>query len=463
MDNFLLESVLLSEFTFGFELEACVDPNTIRIKVPNRKWENDLDEFELNDNRLYVYFDKPDLFKKLKKEFSKTFGNDINIIHDDSLNANGFEFPSPTMNITPLNIKKTINFLSSLKKSKFKIHTDDKCGFHIHLSLPTLTLEDCIWLVCHLSLNEEMINELTSLKIENGKIIDFYNPKYTDIKYLKELKKSIEDSDYQKIIDILNDGNEKHRILRIHPQGTLEWRGPRNFLNSENIQDIKLFFNKIIKITKWISLTLENKDILGINKSTFFNILKSYNEDIIMYDFKKNNKSIEKFINNPKLLSKISSISFKKASSLIDDLYHYDNYKKFNNLLTDIKYIKLNPNILASILIYEPIFYKYCVQNLPINELFSSGYKGPISTIISELKFNDKEIIQLFDDFKYKMSDFLQILFQSLSRTNGNYNPFTSKVLNHLAKSENQSLDSFLKVWSHYIPVKKIKITTTLI
>ena len=56
------------------------------------------------------------------------------------------------------------------------------------------------------------------------------------------------------------------------------------------------------------------------------------------------------------------------------------------------------------------------------------------------------------------MSDFLQILLQSMNRTNGQYNPFTYKVLNYLAKSEKQDLDSFLKVWNHYIPVQKTNI-----
>ena len=36
---------------------------------------------------------------------------------------------------------------------------------------------------------------------------------------------------------------EKMRLLRNHPQGTIEWRGPRNFLNKQNVNDIKTFFN----------------------------------------------------------------------------------------------------------------------------------------------------------------------------------------------------------------------------
>lgn len=58
----------------------------------------------------------------------------------------------------------------------------------------------------------------------------------------------------------------KMRLIRNHPQGTLEWRGPRNFLNKPDIEVIKRFFMKLYKFAKWISDTLDKKEINGYDK-----------------------------------------------------------------------------------------------------------------------------------------------------------------------------------------------------
>ena len=58
----------MSEFTFGFELEAYVDPYKIPLKN-NEKWEN-IKHFPTN--KVITYIDKPSLFKNLEYFFKKS-------------------------------------------------------------------------------------------------------------------------------------------------------------------------------------------------------------------------------------------------------------------------------------------------------------------------------------------------------------------------------------------------------
>ena len=103
MTKKLLETILTSEFTFGFEFEAYVDEETLKKYSDDPDYDADDDESPLYDTDI--------MFNDLKDIFSEYFGNDINIVHDGSLNDGGFEFPTPPMSLTPKNIQHCIKFL----------------------------------------------------------------------------------------------------------------------------------------------------------------------------------------------------------------------------------------------------------------------------------------------------------------------------------------------------------------
>ena len=103
--NILLEQLLMSEFTFGFELEAYVDPYKIPLKN-NEKWEN-IKHFPTN--KVITYIDKPSLFKNLEYFFKSNFfgiNSNLTVEEDNSLKYNGFEMQS---------------LLIQIKKQKFDI------------------------------------------------------------------------------------------------------------------------------------------------------------------------------------------------------------------------------------------------------------------------------------------------------------------------------------------------------
>ena len=57
-----------------------------------------------------------------------------------------------------------------------------------------------------------------------------------------EITKAIKEKNYTRVLRALSD--DKYRLFRIHPYGTIEWRGPRNFLDSNDFKIIKDFYKK---------------------------------------------------------------------------------------------------------------------------------------------------------------------------------------------------------------------------
>ena len=190
-----------------------------------------------------------------------------------------------------------------------------------------------------------------------------------------------------------------------------------------------------------------------MDKSVFLKMLLNINPYLLNIGFnEKTEMYIDKFIQNPLSLTKITDIPMKKAQQIIDGIYQYfSNAKKFNKFLIPIRYNKLNKNILTNILIYEPLFYKYCVQPLPINEIMRYGYKGLISTIIEHLNFNDDKLIELYKSYNFKMEDFLIILNNAYQSSQGQYNPYTENLISKLANEINIPTNKFKELYDFYI------------
>jgi len=263
-------------------------------------------------------------------------------IDDDSDDERTYEWRSPVFALTPFNLQKIIRFLA-LGIDKGMINTNQSCGFHVHIGFPNqyTRSEDMFWILLQMVTRNEaekfkeilefkgiqfyggtyvgkkrfenMINNLEDLSYElkdkkffmdtEGKQIKDDLGAY-DVDVEKEAYKSykeeylIEARRYKKQIDkreltlwntnSVNNfiryfySDDKYNIFRQHPQGTLEWRGPRRFLDRRDVGIIKEFFlRKLYPFIKWINDMLDEQtlDIGGVtlSRDTFNKILITHN------------------------------------------------------------------------------------------------------------------------------------------------------------------------------------------
>lgn len=377
----LLETLLKSEFKFGFELEAYVGEDALEDYDPTssyRHWEesrldNDYEENNEDDENQEIYLDDTDyeeednidyddLYSDLAEEFSKTFGDSVGVEGDGSLSSGGFEFPSPVMNLTPLNIKKCIEFLDGLKDSSFHIYTDESCGFHTHISFPKMSDEDMVWVVCHMAIDKQLQEELTSFKTTAGEEFDFFGG-YATTDFFDGINSAFQKQDWSKLSEWLT--TDKYRVVRLHPQGTLEWRGPRNFLNRRNKQIIKEFFIKLSNLVLKIAKIMDKKDIEGISRQNFFQLVKvpdlTYASRNMVFP---SNKQIEAIMKNPLILTKVNWLSpWKDTLETIKERME-ENGSSFENFLVPLRYKEFRYwGILADIISLSPSFINYTDTN----------------------------------------------------------------------------------------------------
>jgi hypothetical protein len=233
--DILKEKFLISEFKFGFELEAFYKNAS-------------------NSSKEDAYRDIISLVSDYYTDLGRIEG-DASLKADD-IDDTPFEWASPVMNFTPHNVKNTIDFLSRLGGKG--IYTNSSCGFHVHLSFPYISEQDLAWILCHLSLSPDMANKITKFKNYS-----FYNNLHANPGFLIKIANALVDQDWMSLQDLFN--NEKYRLFRIHPQGTLEWRGPRDFLSDNNRETIVDFFKLLRDFVVWIAnmLSLDSIDIGG--------------------------------------------------------------------------------------------------------------------------------------------------------------------------------------------------------
>lgn len=218
------QHLMLSEFKFGFELEA--------VFVTD----NDYDAEDIVENIIREKFPLQDP------------ETDLDIHEDGSItpinDGYPFEWASPVMSFTPSNILSCSKFLAELNDND--IFTNDSCGFHVHLSFKHLIEKDLIWFLCHLAANPAMADKVT--KFEGH---CFYDWEYADHEFLVDIAEALVDSNFSLLREIFT--GDKYRIFRIHPQGTLEWRGPRGFLDKPCYQKNLKFFRLLRDLLTWLN------------------------------------------------------------------------------------------------------------------------------------------------------------------------------------------------------------------
>jgi len=224
--QYLIERLLVSEFRFGFELEALYEKS---------KYKNVLSYMKL-------YY--PDL--KIDKDSSLT---------GDSKHGT-FEMKSPILTPNIKEFDKLEKFLLNLHNNY--ISTNETCGFHIHISFPNYNLDDVLWILCNIAITPKYSNTIKFFET-----YDFISV-YSNDRLLEELKTAIKNKYIKKIKSTFDHlKGQKYNILNPSEHDTIEWRGPRNFLETKNINVIKDFIKRIHEVLMIFSKSLDNNVING--------------------------------------------------------------------------------------------------------------------------------------------------------------------------------------------------------
>ncbi len=235
------------EYVFGYELEALIVATDPELEAYARAGHG-----SMSHDRAYAL---------VAKIFGDKLGLDGKVVYDASVGIHGgapdwvssqarqkiispyqimpFEFKSVEEPMTYGNLSKVMRSLDRLKE--VGVFTNKSCGFHVHLSWPNMTAEDTFWVVMQFALDPD--SQRFFVPVINGKEMKFTSDKYADLSVVHALRAAaayISAGDgwdrKMEIGTFMNSAshlfsNQKKRVLRIHPQGTMEWRGPRGFLD----------------------------------------------------------------------------------------------------------------------------------------------------------------------------------------------------------------------------------------
>lgn len=284
-----LEKILLSEFTFAFEFETYVNIDFLPYNYENEK---DTPYIDLARAALKKYMDK--MFSN-----AETIGKNEGYVSlegsldEDSKYGTGLEWSSPIFKFSPKNVLYVLKQLQTVKESK-AFHINEDCSLHIHVGFPEYeTSKDkelnLLWILLNIAVSAALDDDKNILnKISSYKDLKLYDSVYAPRDYLFDMANKIyayaRQNDKDKLIDFLQNyfSVNKLKLIRLHPQGTLEWRGPRGFLNYDQSVDlIREFFIKVLyPFMNWIGKIVDTEiiEIEGITISK-----KEIYEKIVKY------------------------------------------------------------------------------------------------------------------------------------------------------------------------------------
>ena len=388
MTEVLLEKYLASQFKFGFELEAFLNQG-------RTDYRDEWDDGDETNVRSY-----------LKVLMAYTFGLSNEVMDlklDGSLRPSdeddyAFEWATPVMDFTPTNLDKCIKGLDKLVNKK-GIYTNDSCGFHVHLSFPDLSDKDLIWIISQLSIDTKIIDDLLDFHGMN-----FVDDEYASIDSLDYIGHMIKQEKYHMISRHFT--TEKYNAFRIHPQGTLEWRGPRNFLNTRDVKLIKDFFKLLHRFVRWISDAISATSINGVSKENFFQMVfgDKYSKDSSIIDNIRSTKS-------RKTMDRIAEIiENNKYQVLVKLLQQYMNTK-------DEKIMKI-----IDMIVYQLFSYTYSNSNQfmahVLDELMAKKLEAELGLILKKIHFQHDFshilIMTQYSTFSYLMSLLLPVEHQRM-------------------------------------------------
>ena len=314
----LLEKKLTTDFTFGFELEAVAngrydfdESNEIKDFIDsyigtggNYHGDGSI-EYDEDAVGYYCDSDGDESYEYQGEEVTlaelENMGFDIDDL--DSIKfQTAFEYSSPILKFNVENIQKIVNMLNEgFKQGLFK--TNDSCGFHHHLSYEGISGEDAAWIVSQLATDQEarkLFKEFKTTSSDGGELNYNFISQWSSDGYLYDLNSAIRVFDFNDIIKLLN--TEKYSVLNVHANKTLEWRGPRDFLQSEDKKIIINFYKHLWKVVNWMTVALDKKEINGMNKDIYLkNLIIGNNikpiENFPAFNTDKNELSQEEIVN----------------------------------------------------------------------------------------------------------------------------------------------------------------------
>lgn len=208
-------------------------------------------EVELDDSEEGDRDDAFDMF--IKKYYSNT-NNCMDFLckEDGSLN-DGFEIVSK-----PLEYLDCIKYLSriseSLKGCNLTSHSENSCGFHIHISKSPLSQNQIDFMIAFLNIRD---NQLLIQKIGNREFNQYC--KSSKIELENDLLDNIELAD---LIRNRVDKYNRYVVLNTIPQNTIEFRFFKGSFNETRMHSYIQFVNALIKYSE-IQTNKENFSISG--------------------------------------------------------------------------------------------------------------------------------------------------------------------------------------------------------
>lgn len=380
-ENILLERLLTNKFTFGFELEGfCRDEKLQKFQEEldttfgkggnfhddcsleltgitsdnqgNAIGDNDVivrytnGEYFIGDSALqYEWYDSD--YNRSEQEDLESFLNEQNM---SPIYTTSFEYSSPVLDFTPANIKKIWEFMERNLGANKTFFTNASCGFHHHISFEGITGEDAAWILSQIAMDDKAIDLLDHLEDEkNSYGINKYifSSDYSKDGYLVELRNAIKEFDFEKIVSYLN--TDKFSLLNNHRNKTLEWRGPREFMDTNDINLVKKFYQQLWKVIRLFSQKLDLKEINGMSKENYMKGLAAVNEGRVFRfypNFKLNANHLlddnslqnlcNKIIENPNIL--LSLVKDKRiCDQVIQKLFNMNKLRKTIEMIDENK------------------------------------------------------------------------------------------------------------------------------
>jgi len=206
--------------------------------------------------------------KKKAKEFGIVFWTgdssivvdqemwDVGIYEDDEIYEHEevipFEINTRCVTITPKNILKVYKFFEDLYYEG--LVTNDTCALHLHVKRVDEKLKSQSALYTSAMMLAYLVETKkyeSFLTFEHEKMShSFWSDEKSMLEEYEYLKKTI-DNDSKKLST-----KRKRGLFHIHETGTLEWRGPRGFLDANPIvfcnHDLKSYHTRLFRFMKFL-------------------------------------------------------------------------------------------------------------------------------------------------------------------------------------------------------------------
>ena len=334
----LLNEWTVGECTMGFELEAIMDFGKYG-ELSGVDGDKSMEHLKSTD--IWKYLNG--LFPGGHIDFESSVGprNDVHEL------SQPFEFVSPILPVSPSNLSKLVRMVANLGEYDNTI-VDISCGFHLHMSLPKMSDLDMkaivIAICCDAHILHFMDEQLESAIKPNGENDAEYFADPADAWEVNKLAtyidldpNEVDEGDIETAVGLIDEvgkvlsTTDKFKALRFHPQGTIEWRTPRN-IDAPGVmrETVAVFYNMVSIATRTINTGV-------IKNGTRYGIPISWLSEHIPSGFDQG--SIE-FKNNGNRVSHSDNVSRLPIVTSLSEL------TKFNGGINSVEYNTITSGIL---------------------------------------------------------------------------------------------------------------------